>query len=205
MSQNWRVGFDPAFGTSPGWALARPRLRRLAEESSGHLDEGEKLVTPVAICTRGGRAALFSGLGVFALTLAMLEVMGYLDNRIGGSSLVNAAFIASGALAAVLMLLGFIVAHKFAVVPTDRRLLVFRWSGMFMGHIRDIFIAAARSDESADLKSRHPYRSRLLASVLGWGDLRSDAAARDFASTRPFVSLWPLGSGHQVTGGEGHD
>jgi hypothetical protein len=41
------------------------------------------------------------------------------------------------------MLLGFIVAHKYAVVLTDRRLLVFRWSGMFMGHIRDIFIAAA--------------------------------------------------------------
>jgi hypothetical protein len=202
MSQNWRVGFDPASGTSIGWTLARSRLRRLAEESSGHLDEGEKLVTPVAICTRGGRAALFSGLGVFALTLAPLEVIG---NRIGGSSLVNAAFIASGALAAVLMLLGFIVAHKYAVVLTGRRLLVFRWSGMFMGHIRDIFIAAARSDVSADLKSRHPYRSRLLASVLGWGDLRSDAAARDFASTRPFVSLRPLGSGHQVTGGEGHD
>ena len=52
MSQNWRVGFDPASGTSIGWTLARSRLRRLAEESSGHLDEGEKLVTPVAIYTR---------------------------------------------------------------------------------------------------------------------------------------------------------
>src|ERR1035441_639045 len=122
MSQNWRVGFDPAFGTSIGWSLARPRLRRLAEESSGYPDEGERLVTPVAICTRGGRAALFLGLGVLALTLAMLEVIG---NRIGGSSLVNAAFIAGGALAVVLVLLGIIVAHKYAVVLTDRRLLVF--------------------------------------------------------------------------------
>ena len=87
MSQNWRVGFDPASGTSIGWALARPRLRRLAEESSGHLEEGEKLVTPVAICTRGGRAALFSGLGVFALTLAMLEIIGYLGNRMGDPAL----------------------------------------------------------------------------------------------------------------------
>ena len=84
-------------------------------------------MTPVAIYTRGGRAALFSGLGVFALTLVPLEVIG---NRIGGSSLVNAAFIASRALAAVLMLPGFIVAHKYAVVLTGRRLLVFRWSGM---------------------------------------------------------------------------
>jgi deazaflavin-dependent oxidoreductase (nitroreductase family) len=51
----------------------------------------------------------------------------------------------------------------------------------------------------AEFQRRHPYRSRLLASVLGWGDLRSDAAARGFVSTRPFVSLWPLGSGHQPT------
>jgi deazaflavin-dependent oxidoreductase (nitroreductase family) len=47
----------------------------------------------------------------------------------------------------------------------------------------------------AGFRRRYPHRSRLLASVLGWGDLSSDAAARDFASTRPFVSLWPLGSG----------
>jgi deazaflavin-dependent oxidoreductase (nitroreductase family) len=57
----------------------------------------------------------------------------------------------------------------------------------------------------AGFRRRHPYRSRLLASVLGWGDLRSAAAAREFVSTRPFVSLRPLRSGHQLTGGEGHD
>ena len=43
----------------------------------------------------------------------------------------------------------------------------------------------------AGFRRRHPYRSRLLASVLGWGDLGSDAAAREFVSTRPFVSLRP--------------
>jgi deazaflavin-dependent oxidoreductase (nitroreductase family) len=57
----------------------------------------------------------------------------------------------------------------------------------------------------AGFQHRHPYRSRLLASILGWGDLRSDTAAREFVSTRPFVSLWPLSPGHQSTGGEGHD
>ena len=54
----------------------------------------------------------------------------------------------------------------------------------------------------AEFQRQHPYRSRLLASVLGWGDLRSDTAAREFVSTRPFVCLWPLGSGYQPTGGE---
>ncbi len=57
----------------------------------------------------------------------------------------------------------------------------------------------------AGFQRRHPYRSRLLASVLGCGDLRSDAAAREFVSTRPFVCVWPLGSGRQNAEGEGHD
>ncbi len=56
----------------------------------------------------------------------------------------------------------------------------------------------------AGFQRRHPYRSRLLASVLGWGDLRSEADAREFASTRPFVSFWPLSSGHPQPGGDGH-
>lgn len=38
---------------------------------------------------------------------------------------------------------------------------------------------------------RHPWRLRLITSILGWGDLRSDAAAREFVSTRPFVSFRP--------------
>jgi deazaflavin-dependent oxidoreductase (nitroreductase family) len=54
----------------------------------------------------------------------------------------------------------------------------------------------------AEFQRRHPYRTRLLASVLGWGDLRSAAAARAWVSTRPFVSLWPADSGHQSLGGE---
>jgi hypothetical protein len=54
----------------------------------------------------------------------------------------------------------------------------------------------------AGFQRRHPYRSRLLATVLGWGDLRCYSAAREFVGSRPFVSLWPLGSAHQASGGE---
>jgi deazaflavin-dependent oxidoreductase (nitroreductase family) len=57
----------------------------------------------------------------------------------------------------------------------------------------------------AEFRHRHPRRSRLLASVLGWGDLSSNAAARDFVTTRPFISLRPLDPSHQRKGGEGHD
>jgi deazaflavin-dependent oxidoreductase (nitroreductase family) len=74
---------------------------------------------------------------------------------------------------------------------------------------RDSFTPGQRflaEDESVaaltEFQHRHPYRARLLAAVLGWGDLRSAAAARAFVSTRPFVSLWPAGPGHQRPGGE---
>jgi hypothetical protein len=43
----------------------------------------------------------------------------------------------------------------------------------------------------AGFRSEHPGRLRLLTTVLGWADLRSDAAARDFVRTRPFVSFRP--------------
>jgi hypothetical protein len=43
----------------------------------------------------------------------------------------------------------------------------------------------------AGFRRAHPQRLRLFESILGWGDLRSDTAARDFVSTRPFVSFRP--------------
>lgn len=43
----------------------------------------------------------------------------------------------------------------------------------------------------AEFRRRHPWRSRLIPWIMGWGDLGSDKAARDFVSTRPFVSLRP--------------
>jgi hypothetical protein len=46
----------------------------------------------------------------------------------------------------------------------------------------------------AEFVRRHPGRSRLLSAILGWGDLRSDTAARNFVRTRPFVSVRPAGS-----------
>lgn len=76
---------------------------------------------------------------------------------------------------------------------------------------RKVFTPGQRflsADESmavlAGFQRRHPYRSRLLAAVLGWGDLRCHSAAREFVISRPFVSLWPLGSGHQAPEGEDH-
>jgi deazaflavin-dependent oxidoreductase (nitroreductase family) len=45
----------------------------------------------------------------------------------------------------------------------------------------------------AEFQRQHPGRLRLISAILGWGDLRSDTAVRDFVRTRPFVSLRPGG------------
>lgn len=38
---------------------------------------------------------------------------------------------------------------------------------------------------------QHPWRSRLATWIMGWEDLRSDTAAREFVSTRPFIAFRP--------------
>jgi len=52
----------------------------------------------------------------------------------------------------------------------------------------------------AGFRHRHPHRSRLIASVLGWEDFGSDAVTHDFVSARPFVSLRPLGTNPSAQG-----
>jgi deazaflavin-dependent oxidoreductase (nitroreductase family) len=44
---------------------------------------------------------------------------------------------------------------------------------------------------AADFRRRHPWRLRLLAGILGWGDLGSEESLREFVHGRPFVSFRP--------------
>jgi deazaflavin-dependent oxidoreductase (nitroreductase family) len=37
----------------------------------------------------------------------------------------------------------------------------------------------------------HPWRLRLISTLLGWGDLHDDDTAREFTRTHPFVALQP--------------
>jgi len=50
-------------------------------------------------------------------------------------------------------------------------------------------------DEAAavaiDFRRRHPWRLRVLSTILGWGDLRDAAALRRLVQEHPFVSLRP--------------
>jgi deazaflavin-dependent oxidoreductase (nitroreductase family) len=53
-------------------------------------------------------------------------------------------------------------------------------------------------DEAFDVvvrfRQQHPYRLRLLDTLLGWGDLRLDDAIRRFVHTHPFVAFRPAAS-----------
>jgi deazaflavin-dependent oxidoreductase (nitroreductase family) len=42
-----------------------------------------------------------------------------------------------------------------------------------------------------EFRRRHPHRLRLLAAILGWGDLGSEPAIRAFVHQRPFVAFRP--------------
>ncbi len=45
-----------------------------------------------------------------------------------------------------------------------------------------------------DFRTCHPWRLRLLGTVLGWGNLHSDGALRHFVHEHSFVSLRPAGN-----------
>ena len=50
-------------------------------------------------------------------------------------------------------------------------------------------------DESVEVAAHfhreHPWRLRLVSTILGWGDLRDNDTAREFTRTHPFLALHP--------------
>lgn len=47
---------------------------------------------------------------------------------------------------------------------------------------------------ASEFRRRHPHRVRVLGRILGWGDLGSDTALREFVRGRPFVAVRPTAS-----------
>jgi deazaflavin-dependent oxidoreductase (nitroreductase family) len=46
-------------------------------------------------------------------------------------------------------------------------------------------------DVAVQFRREHPRRMRLISTILGWGDLRDDAAVRGFIPSHPFVAFRP--------------
>jgi deazaflavin-dependent oxidoreductase (nitroreductase family) len=53
------------------------------------------------------------------------------------------------------------------------------------------FLSEEAFDVAVRFRREHPRRLRLLSTILGWGDLRDDAAVRGFLRTHPFVAFRP--------------
>ncbi|HEX5414924.1 MAG TPA: nitroreductase family deazaflavin-dependent oxidoreductase [Chloroflexota bacterium] len=63
---------------------------------------------------------------------------------------------------------------------------------------REIYLPEQRflsEDEAVavatNFRDHHPWRLRLFATILGWGDLSTEVAVRDLVRTRPFVAFEP--------------
>jgi hypothetical protein len=46
-------------------------------------------------------------------------------------------------------------------------------------------------DVAIQFRREHPRRLHLISTILGWGNLRGDAAVRGFVRTHPFVAFRP--------------
>lgn len=148
MSEDLGRGVGAVAGAALRGPSIKARLSRHVRQASGYLDEEEKLVAPVAQCTRGGRKPLFLGLSIVVLTV----VVGiFIADRIGEPAGTIMMFGGMGA-GLLVMCLALPVTHKHAVALTDRRLLVFRRSGVSGRHIMDVFLAVPRSDVSTSFK-----------------------------------------------------
>ena len=48
---------------------------------------------------------------------------------------------------------------------------------------------------ATEFRARHPWRLRLFAAILGWGDLSTETAVRELVRGRPFVRFRPAPDG----------
>lgn len=162
---------EPGIGGT-GAAVGGPRSSRrfqqmLARDAAraGYLGEGEHLVAPVTRGSRGDLPLALSALGVFAVTMVtavfLAGVTGvFLAGRLGAGA-AEVVLLVGTALVIALLLLTMPFARGYAVVLTDRRVLVFGASTVFTSGLREIVIAAPRGEVSATFES-----------WPGWGVLR---------------------------------
>lgn len=122
--------------------------RKLAQAAASYLDEGEKLVAPGAVGSRGGQILWLSGYG--ALVVAAIIII-LSRGSLGAAGYV--VLIACGVLAVLLVLLAARFTRSYAVILTDRRLLLFRASNVGQ-RLQGIFLAVPPGEVSAAFQDR---------------------------------------------------
>ena len=157
MSGNTGSGVGEAAGRAAGVAIGvalsdlilSRRQRRLAAEAAGHFDEGENLAAPIGFCSRGGRPILISGTALMAVSLVAAICLAPFND--GLANAVGFGGMGGGWLVIVASLP---FATNYLVVLTDRRLLVFRASGIFKQRVQKIWIGVPRSDVFMNIRVR---------------------------------------------------
>jgi hypothetical protein len=138
-----------AIGVALGDLILSRRQRRLAAEAVGHFGAGENLAAPIGFCSRGGRPILISGTALMAVSLLAAICLAPFSD--GVASAVGFGGMGAGWLVIVASLP---FATNYVVVLTDRRLLLFRTTGIFKQRVREIWIGVPRSDVSMNIRGR---------------------------------------------------
>lgn len=138
-----------AIGVALGDLILSRRQRRLATEAAGHFGAGENLAAPIGFCSRGGRPMLISGTALMAVSLVAAICLAPFSD--GVASAVGFGGMGAGWLVIVASLP---FATNYLVVLTDRRLLLFRATGIFRQRVRDIWTGVPRSEVSVNIRGR---------------------------------------------------
>jgi hypothetical protein len=138
-------------GTILGNAMLRRRQRRLAREAVRYLGPGEKLAAPIPYCHQGARRVQTVGLAIFALALLAGLICSAITSN-GG--LIGAVFFGGMGAGVLLMMVSAALATNYAMVLTDRRLLLFRTKGQLRLRLREIQIGVPRGQVSMSTQMR---------------------------------------------------
>ena len=138
-------------GTILGNAMLRRRQRRLAREAVRYLGPGEKLAAPIPYCHQGARRVQTVGLAIFALALLAGLICSAITSN-GG--LIGAVFFGGMWAGLLVLIVAAALATNYAMVLTDRRLLLFRTKGQLRLRLREIQIGVPRGQVSMSTQTR---------------------------------------------------
>ena len=137
-------------GTILGNAINTRRQHRLAREAVRYLSPGEKMAARIPLCYQGGRRVLLTGAAIFVLAIIAGMVCAATHN--GG--LTDAVFFGGTGAGLLLIWISVAIAKYYAIVLTDRRLLLFRAKGRIRPRLREMQIAVPRSQVSMNIGGR---------------------------------------------------
>jgi hypothetical protein len=174
MSDGFGSGFGNAagaaggavIGTVLGNAMLRRRQRRLAREAARYFGPGEKLAAPIPYCSQGGRRVQAAGVAIFALALVAGLICSAVTNN-GG--LIGAVFFGGMGAGVLVMLVAAAMMKRYAIVLTDRRLLLFRTKGRMRQHLREIQIGVPRGQVAMQTQMRLDGAAVSLSFALATG------------------------------------